>query len=72
MSEKKPRKFPKCEWSVLADCEENAVGEHKQQRIAELGRWGLMDSEQAEERFMEIEHANVSASLKRIHGISAA
>jgi hypothetical protein len=50
---------------------EAAYSEHKQQRVAELSRFNLMDSEQAEARFMEVEHANVSASLKRIHGIPA-
>jgi hypothetical protein len=51
---------------------EKAYAEHKASRIAELSRFSLMDAEQAEARFMEIESAHVSASLKRFHGIPAA
>jgi hypothetical protein len=51
---------------------EKAYAEHKASRIAELSRFSLMDAEQAEARFMEVESAHVSASLKRFHGIPAA
>jgi hypothetical protein len=50
---------------------QKAYADHKAMRVAELGRFSLMDAEQAEERFMQLEHASLSASLKRHHGISA-
>jgi hypothetical protein len=45
---------------------------NKAQRISELSRWGHLDAAQAEEKFQEVESAQVSASLKRFHGIPAA
>ena len=50
---------------------EKAYNELKAQRISELTKWGHMDAEAAEQQFQQIEHASLSASLKRHHGIAA-
>ena len=50
---------------------EKAYNEMKAQRISELTKWGHMDAEAAEQQFQQIEHASLSASLKRHHGIAA-
>jgi len=50
---------------------ESSYDARKQERIAELTRWGAMDVQEAEAQFMEIEHPKLSASLMRLHGISA-
>ena len=50
---------------------EQAYSEAKQQRINELTRYGNMDTATAEQQFQQIEHASLSASLKRHHGIAA-
>ena len=39
-------------------------------RISELTKWGHMDAEAAEQQFQQIEHASLTASLKRHHGIA--
>jgi hypothetical protein len=48
---------------------EKSFAEHKAQRIGELTKWGHLDAAQAEEKFQEVESAQVSTSLKRFHGI---
>jgi len=50
---------------------EKSYNEMKAQRISELTKWGHMDAEAAEQQFQQIEHASLSVSLKRHHGIAA-
>ena len=50
---------------------EKPYDEAKTQRISELTQFGVMTLEQAEQQLQQIEHASLSASLKRHHGIAA-
>ena len=50
---------------------EKAYSEMKAARLSELTLIGQMTLEQAEQQFQQIEHASLSASLKRHHGIAA-
>ena len=47
-----------------------SYSEAKQRSISELTKWGQMSLEEAEQQFQQIEHASLSASLKRHHGIA--
>ena len=52
------------------DAFQKAYDDHKASRIAELSRFDLMDAEQAEKRFLQVEHDNIQQSLMRLHGIA--